>query len=118
MYMQQLRIKVMIPRIVSVHGKVERVFDHFRKYRMKILLRGINAEIEREDDFHEIISDNGVIIINFATSENLIVKSAMFARRKIHKSAWTSDGKKKLNQIDDVLIGRSKKMVKLFLCFN
>jgi hypothetical protein len=50
---------------------------------MKILLGDLNAKIGREDIFkptignenlHEIMNDNGVTVVNFATSKNIIVK--------------------------------------------
>jgi hypothetical protein len=55
------------------------VFDKFPKYHMKILLGDINAKVGREDIFkqtigneslHEISNDNGVRLVNFATSKN------------------------------------------------
>jgi hypothetical protein len=51
---------------------------------MKILLGDFNAKVGREDDLkpttgnessHEISNDNGVRVVNFATSKNLVVKS-------------------------------------------
>jgi hypothetical protein len=66
---------------------------------MKILLGDFNAEVDRENIFkpmigneslHEITIDNGVRIVNFATSKNLVVKSTMFPHRKIYKHTWTS----------------------------
>jgi hypothetical protein len=54
---------------------------------MKILLGDFNAKVGREDIFkpvigneslHEASKDNGVRIVNFATSKNLIVKSTTF----------------------------------------
>jgi hypothetical protein len=61
------------------------------------------AFVGREDIFkptigneslHETSNDNGVRVLNFATSKNLVVKSTMFLHHKIHKYAWTSpDGK-------------------------
>jgi hypothetical protein len=70
---------------------------------MKILLGDFKAKVGREDIFsptiwneslHEISSDNGVRVVNFSTSENLVVKSAMFPHRNIHKFTWPSpDGK-------------------------
>jgi hypothetical protein len=62
------------------------VFDKFPKYRMKILLDNI-TRVGREDIFnltilnenlHEISNDNGVRLLNVATSKNLGVKSTMF----------------------------------------
>jgi hypothetical protein len=57
---------------------------------MKFLLGDLNANVGREDVFkpkigneslHEISNDNGVRVVNFATSKNLIVKSTMFPHR-------------------------------------
>jgi hypothetical protein len=54
---------------------MERVFDKFPKYHMKILLGDFNAKVGRENIFkpvignkrlHEISNDNGVRLINFA----------------------------------------------------
>jgi hypothetical protein len=53
---------------------------------MKILLEDFNAKLGREDIFkltigneslHETSNDNGVRLVNFATSKNLVVKSTM-----------------------------------------
>jgi hypothetical protein len=54
----------------------------------------------------EISNDSGVRVVNFATSENLVVKSTMFLHCKIHKYTWTSPEGKTQNQIDHVLIDR------------
>jgi hypothetical protein len=54
---------------------------------MKILLRDFNRIVGRENIFklkianeclYQDIIDNGVGIVNFATSKNLVVKSTMF----------------------------------------
>ena len=82
---------------------------------MKILLGDFNAKFGREDIFEPIIgqesphqdsNDNGVRLVNFATSKNLVVKSTMFPHRNIHKYTWTSPDGKTHNQIDHVLIDR------------
>jgi len=51
-------------------------------------------------------NDNGVRLVKFATSQNLVVKSTMFPHRNIHKYTWTSRDGKTHNQIDHVLIDR------------
>jgi hypothetical protein len=82
---------------------------------MKILLGDFNAKVGREDIFkptigneslHHDSNDNGVRVVNFATSKNLVVKSTMFPHRNIHKYTWTSPDGKTHNQIDHVLIDR------------
>jgi len=60
----------------------------------------------RDESLHQDISDNGVRIVNFATSKNLVVKSTMFPHRDIHKYTWTSPDGKTHNQIDHILIDR------------
>jgi hypothetical protein len=57
---------------------------------------------------HEISNDNGVRLVNFATSKNLRVKSRMFPHRNIHKYTWTSPDGKTHNQIDHVLVDRRR----------
>ena len=99
----------------SFYEELEKVFDHLPKYQMKILLGNFNAKVGRENIFKPIIgqkslhqdsNDNGVRLVNFATSKNLVVKSTMFPHRNIHKYTWTSPDGKTHNQIDHVLIDR------------
>jgi hypothetical protein len=61
---------------------------------MEIFLCDFSAKVGRENIFkttvgneslHKISNDNGVGVINFAKSSNLVVKSTMFPRRKIRK---------------------------------
>jgi hypothetical protein len=62
----------------SFYKEKECVFDKFPKYHMEILLGDFNAKVGREDIFkltigneisHEIINDNGIGLVNFATSK-------------------------------------------------
>ena len=71
----------------SFYEELEEVFDHFPKYNMKILLGDFNAKVGTEDIFKPIIgqeslhqdnNDNGVRIVNFTTSKNLVVRAMMF----------------------------------------
>jgi len=99
----------------SFYEELEQVFDHFPKYHMKILLGDFNEKVGRENIFkptigqeslHQDSNDNGVRLVNFATSQNLMVKSTMFPHRNIHKYTWTSPDGKTQNQIYHVLISR------------
>jgi hypothetical protein len=71
----------------SFYAELEHVFDKLSKYHMKILLGGFKGKVGREDIFkltigneslHKISNDNGVRLVNFATSKNLTVRSMMF----------------------------------------
>jgi hypothetical protein len=75
---------------------------------MKILLGDFIAKVGKEDIFkprngneslHKISNDNGVRLVNFATSKNLRVKSTMFPHRKIHKYTWMSPDGKPTNRL-------------------
>jgi exonuclease III len=109
----------------SVYEELERVFDKFPKYHMKILLGDFNARVNRKDIFkptigneslHEISNDNGVRLVNFATSKNLKVKSTMFLLRNIHKYTWTFSNGKTHNQIDHILVDRRRKAFECTRC--
>jgi hypothetical protein len=93
------------------------VFDKFPKYRMKILLRNFSAKVSKEDVFKPTIenqssketsNDNGVRVVNFATSKSLTDESTMFPHRNIHKYTCTSPDGKTHNQIGHFLIGTQK----------
>jgi hypothetical protein len=71
----------------NFYKELERAFDKFPKYHLKMLLGGVSAKVGREDIFkqtagneslHKISSDNGVRVVNFATSKDFTVKSTMF----------------------------------------
>ena len=58
------------------------------------------------ESLHQDSNDNGVRIVNFATSNNLTVKSTMFLHRNIHKYTWTSPARRTHNQTDHILTDR------------
>jgi hypothetical protein len=97
----------------SFYEELDQVSYHFPKYHMKLLLGDFNAKMGRENIFkptigkeslHQDSNDNGVRIVNFTTSKNLVVNSTMFPHRNIHKYTWTSPDGKTHNQIDHILI--------------
>jgi hypothetical protein len=76
----------------SFYEEFKHVFDKFHKYHMKILLGDFIAEVGKENNsklavgnesLHEINNDNGIRVVNFATSNNLTVK-----RRCSHIAAF------------------------------
>jgi len=72
----------------SFDEELEQVFFyHFPKCLVKIILGDFNAKVGRENIFkptigteslHQDSDDNGVRIVNFATSKNLVVKGKIF----------------------------------------
>jgi hypothetical protein len=57
---------------------------------------------------HEISNDNGVEVVNFATSKNPTVKRTKFPNRNIHKYIWASPNLRTHNQIDHILLHRQR----------
>jgi hypothetical protein len=57
------------------------------------------------ESLHEVDNDNGVRVVNFATSKTLIVQN-MFPHHDICKHTWTSSDGVTLNQIEHVLIDK------------
>ena len=66
----------------SFYEELEQVFDHFPKYHMKILFGNFNSKVGRENIFkpkigngslHHNSNNNGVRIVNFATSKILVI---------------------------------------------
>jgi hypothetical protein len=97
------------------YEELEHVFDKFCKYCMKIVLGEFSAKVGREDIFkttigneslHQISNDNGVTVVNLATSNNFTFKSRMFPHHNIHKFTWMSTDGKEHNQIDHILVDR------------
>jgi hypothetical protein len=96
----------------SFYEELEQVIDQFPRYHIKIFLGDFNAKVGREDIFkliicnkslHVVTNDNGVRIVNFATSKNLIVKSITSPHHDIHKYSWSSPDGVTHNQTDHVL---------------
>jgi hypothetical protein len=99
----------------TFYEELERVFGKFPKYQLKIVLGDLSGKLGKEDiiksiigneSLHEIINDNGVRLVNFATSQNFRVKSTMLPHHNIHKYIWRSTGGKTHNPIDYILVDR------------
>jgi hypothetical protein len=82
---------------------------------MKILLRGFNAKIGREDimkpttgneSLNQDSNGNVVRRVHFDMPKNLVVKSTMFPHRNVSKYTRTSPDWKTHNNIDHMLVDR------------
>jgi hypothetical protein len=82
---------------------------------MKTLLVDFNAKVGRKyifkpalenESLHEINNDNGVTVVNFATSKNAIVRNTAVPHRNIHKYIGTSPDGNTHNQTGHFLLDR------------
>jgi hypothetical protein len=71
--------------------------------------------IHRVKKAYETSNDNGIRVVNFATSKNLIVKITTLPHRDIHKHTWTSPDGVTHNQMDHVLIDKRRNL-HIFRC--
>jgi hypothetical protein len=73
----------------SFFEELERLFDKFLEYHMKILLGDFNAKVSKEDIFKPIIQNESLDEISNdrdtdnAIYKNLIVKSTMYSHCNI-----------------------------------
>jgi hypothetical protein len=81
--------------VVSLLQIVYGIFDFYT--------RGL---IIGNESLHQDSNNNGVRIVNFATSKNRVVKSTMFPHQNIHKYTWTTRDWDTHNQTDHILIDR------------
>lgn len=61
------------------------------------------------ENLHLISNNNGMKVIKFAKSKDLVVSSMFFPRKYIFKHTWISPDAKTKNQIDHVIINKRHK---------
>ena len=97
----------------AFYDVLEREYRKCPRQDIKILLGDFNAQVGQEqylrptigkNSLHKESNDNGIRLVDFATSNGLVVGSTMFPHKNIHKGSWTSPDGKTVNQIDHVLI--------------
>jgi hypothetical protein len=98
----------------SFYEGLGHVFDQHPWYNIKILLSDFNAKVGREDIFkltvgnkilQKISSANGVRIVIFAASGNVVVRRTMLPQCDIHKYTWTASEAKMHSQVDHIMRG-------------
>ncbi|XP_022161478.1 uncharacterized protein LOC111027411 [Myzus persicae] len=104
----------------AFYEELEQVYDTIPSHCIKVLLGDMNAQVGKENTYkttigehslHDQSNDNGVRLINFAISKNMVVSSTRFPRKNIHKETWLSPGGKYSSQIDHVLIENKHKTI-------
>jgi hypothetical protein len=53
---------------------------------------------------HTLSNGNGIRLINFACSKNMVIASTLFNNKDIHKMQWKSTDGQTFNQLDHLLI--------------
>jgi hypothetical protein len=77
-----------------------------------------NAKVGRESAYkgvvrkysiHPIYNLNGEYLCNHTISNNLTIASTQFQHKRIHIGTWTSPDGQTVNQIDHVLVNKTKR---------
>ena len=97
----------------SFYDELDEVYNECPRGDYKIILGDMNAKIGKENEYkpcigkyslHENSNDNGIRLIHFSSSRNMVVGSSIFNHRDIHKMTWKSPDGNTVNQIDHILI--------------
>jgi hypothetical protein len=119
----------------SFYEGLERVFDKVPKYHTKILLEDFNAKVGREDIFkltngkeslHKISNNNGVRLVNFATSKTCDTDHYLMVakvrerlavnKQRSHRFHMERFNLKKLNEVEGKEQYRVEVSIGLQLC--
>ncbi|XP_058456481.1 craniofacial development protein 2-like [Malaya genurostris] len=94
------------------YAQLEREYDRCPRHDIKIVIGDFNAQVGQEVEFrpvvgrfsaHQQTNENGLRLIDFATSKNMAIKSTFFQHRLLHRYTWRSPMQTE-TQIDHVLI--------------
>ena len=75
-----------------------------KRYNAKVGQETIYQPTIGKHSLHETTNENGLRLIDFAMSKNIVVSGTYFPHKDIHKMTWWSPDGRTNNQIDDVLI--------------
>jgi len=95
------------------YNLLEQNINQIARLDIKIIPGDFNAKVGKEsmykptignESLHSETNNNGIKMIQFATSNGLNVRSTTFPHKDIHKETWYSADGRTANQIDHVLI--------------
>jgi hypothetical protein len=82
----------------SFYDKLDRVYQKAPAHYIKIIMGDMNAKVGKdlralnagEHSLHEVSNDNGMRLIDFEVSKNMVISSVRFPHKDIHKETWIS----------------------------
>jgi hypothetical protein len=96
----------------SFYDNLDRMYQKVAAHDIKIIMGDMNAKVGKESkvhnvgihSLHEVSNDNGITLIVFTISRNMVISSVRFPHKDIHKETWISPDGHTRNQIDHVII--------------
>ena len=89
--------------------------DKLQRRDLKILMGDLNAKVGADNTNRELVigkhgvgvqNDNGELLTEFCTFNDLVIDGTVFQHKQIHKTTWTSPDGRTENQIDHITIRR------------
>lgn len=99
----------------AFYTSLDDLYKSCPQHDIKIVIGDLNAQIGREDIYkphigkfslHRETNENGLRLINFAATNNMVISSTCFRHKNIHKATWKPPGDRRRNQIDHMVIDR------------
>nr|KAG5711975.1 hypothetical protein BaRGS_026416 [Batillaria attramentaria] len=97
----------------NFYAQLQSVVDRTPRRDMLILMRDMNAkdgpdntDREREMGRHGLgeMNENGEMLPDFCTTNNLVIGGTLFPHQSCHKSTWVSPDHQTENQVDHVMV--------------
>ena len=89
--------------------------DKLPRRDLKILMGDLNAKVGADNTNRELVmgkhrggvqKENGELLGEFCTFNDLVIGDTVFQHKRIHRTTWTSPDGRTENQIDHIIIGR------------
>jgi exonuclease III len=94
---------------------LQSVYEELPKHDAIVTLGDFNAKLGKEQIYretigrhslHETTSNNGLRLIQYATTNSLKILSTWYPKKDIHKGTWKIPGTEDTNQIDHILMSK------------
>ena len=99
----------------AFYEQLQALMDKLSRKELKISMGDLNAKLGADKTNRELVmgkdgvgvqNENGELLTEFCTFNDLVFRGTVFQHRQIHKTTWTSPDGRTVNQIDHVTIGR------------
>jgi hypothetical protein len=95
----------------SCYDNLDRIYQKVATHDIKIIMGDMNAKAGKVSkvhnvgihSLHKVSNDNGIRLIDFTISRNMVKSSVRFPHKDIHKETWISPDGHARNQTDHVM---------------
>jgi hypothetical protein len=97
----------------AFYDGLRNLYDACPKHDIKLIIGDLNAQVGKEaiycptigkETHHQESNENGKRLINLAASKNMVIGTALFPHKDIHKTTWRFPDAHHFSQIDQLLV--------------